>query len=80
MRAEMAMALAAMLTQNLLPQSERRPRAAAELLMVGYGARQHIRKNALAASASGDHDHAQAGFIHSGRIAGAACLPASPQP
>ena len=46
-RAEMAMALAAMLTQTLLPRRGGGRVPAAELLMVGYGARQHIRKNAL---------------------------------
>ena len=46
-RAEIAMALAAMLTQNLLPHRNGGRVPAAELLIVGYGARQHIRKNAL---------------------------------
>jgi len=46
-RAEIAMALAAMLTQSLLPHRNGGRVPAAELLMVGYGARQHIRKNAL---------------------------------
>ena len=46
-RAEMAMALAAMLTQTLIPRRSGGRIPAAELLMVGYGARQHIRKNAL---------------------------------
>ena len=46
-RAEMAMALAAMLTQTLIPRRTGVRVPAAELLMVGYGARQHIRKNAL---------------------------------
>jgi twitching motility protein PilT len=46
-RAEMAMALAAMLTQTLIPKRTGGRVPAAELLMVGYGARQHIRKNAL---------------------------------
>jgi len=46
-RAEMAMALAAMLTQVLIPKRNGGRVPAAELLMVGYGARQHIRKNAL---------------------------------
>jgi twitching motility protein PilT len=46
-RAEMAMALAAMLTQSLIPRKNGGRVPAAELLMVGYGARQHIRKNAL---------------------------------
>ena len=46
-RAEMAMALAAMLTQTLIPKRGGGRVPAAELLMVGYGARQHIRKNAL---------------------------------
>ena len=46
-RAEMAMALAAMLTQTLIPRRNGGRVPAAELLMVGYGGRQHIRKNAL---------------------------------
>ena len=46
-RAEMAMALAAMLTQTLIPGRKGGRVPAAELLIVGYGARQHIRKNAL---------------------------------
>lgn len=46
-RAEIAMALAAMMTQTLIPRRNGGRRPAAELLMVGYGARQHIRKNAL---------------------------------
>lgn len=46
-RAEMAMALAAMLTQMLIPRKNGGRVPAAELLIVGYGARQHIRKNAL---------------------------------
>ena len=46
-RQELAMALAAVLTQTLLPRPGGGLAAAAELLVVGYGARQHIRKNAL---------------------------------
>lgn len=46
-RAEMAMALAAMLTQTLIRKRNGGRVPAAELLVVGYGARQHIRKNAL---------------------------------
>lgn len=46
-RAEMAMALSAMLTQMLIPKRSGVRVPAAELLMVGYGTRQHIRKNAL---------------------------------
>jgi twitching motility protein PilT len=46
-RQEMAMALAAVLTQTLLPRAGGGLVPAAELLVVGYGARQHIRKNAL---------------------------------
>ena len=47
-RQEIAMALAAVLSQQLLPRSDGSgPVAAAELLLVTYGARQHIRKNAL---------------------------------
>jgi twitching motility protein PilT len=46
-RAEMAMALAAMLTQTLIPKRNGGRVPAAELLILSYGARQHIRKNAL---------------------------------
>ena len=46
-RAEMAMALAAILTQTLIPRRNGGRVPAAELLVVGYGGRQHIRKNAL---------------------------------
>src|SRR6187401_3326730 len=46
-RQEMSMGLAAVLTQTLLPRTGGGIVPAAELLMVGYGARQHIRKNAL---------------------------------
>jgi twitching motility protein PilT len=46
-RQEMAMALTAVLTQMLLPSKRGGRVPAAELLMFGYGARQHIRRNAL---------------------------------
>jgi twitching motility protein PilT len=46
-RQEMSMALAAVMTQTLLPRSGGGLVPAAELLMVSYGARQHVRKNAL---------------------------------
>jgi twitching motility protein PilT len=46
-RQELAMALAAVMTQTLIPRVGGGIVPAAELLMVGYGARQHIRKNAL---------------------------------
>ena len=46
-RQELSMALAAVLTQTLMPKSGGGLVPAAELLMVGYGARQHIRRNAL---------------------------------
>jgi twitching motility protein PilT len=46
-RQELAMALAAVLTQTLMPKIGGGLIPAAELLMVGYGARQHVRKNAL---------------------------------
>lgn len=46
-RQELAMALAAVLTQTLLPKTGGGVIPAAELLMVSYGARQHIRRNAL---------------------------------
>ena len=41
------MALAAVLVQTLMPKIGGGRVPAAELLMVGYGARQHVRKNAL---------------------------------
>ena len=41
------MALAAVMTQVLVPRAGGGRIPAVELLMVGYGARQHIRKNAL---------------------------------
>jgi twitching motility protein PilT len=46
-RQELAMALAAVLTQTLMPKTGGGLTPAAELLMVGYGARQHVRKNAV---------------------------------
>ena len=46
-RQELAMALAAVLTQTLMPKNGGGVVPAAELLMVSYGARQHVRKNAL---------------------------------
>src|SRR5215469_12119256 len=46
-RQELAMALAAVHTQTLLPSRLGGRVPAAELLMVGYGAKQHIRRNAL---------------------------------
>ncbi len=46
-RQELSMALAAVMTQILLPKAGGGRIPAAELLMIGYGARQHIRKNAL---------------------------------
>ncbi len=46
-RQELAMALVAVLTQILLRSKKGGRFPAAELLMVGYGARQHIRRNAL---------------------------------
>ena len=46
-RQELAMALAAVLTQTLMPKIGGGRIPAAELLVVGYGARQHVRKNSL---------------------------------
>jgi twitching motility protein PilT len=46
-RQELAMALAAVHTQILLPKRGGGRVPAAELLIIGYGARQHIRRNAL---------------------------------
>ena len=46
-RQELAMALAAVLTQTLVPARHGELVPVAELLMIGYGARQHVRRNAL---------------------------------
>jgi twitching motility protein PilT len=46
-RQELAMALSAVLVQVLVPSKRGGRVPAAELLIVGYGARQHIRRNAL---------------------------------
>jgi twitching motility protein PilT len=46
-RQELAMGLAAILSQSLLPGADGQLVPAAELLVMSYGARQHIRKNAL---------------------------------
>src|SRR5918996_2617435 len=46
-RQELAMALAAVVTQTLVPARAGGVVPVAELLMVSYGAQQHIRKNAL---------------------------------
>jgi twitching motility protein PilT len=46
-RQELAMSLSAVLTQILLPSKRGGRFPAAEMLLIGYGARQHIRKNAI---------------------------------
>jgi twitching motility protein PilT len=46
-RQELAMALAGVMTQTLLPKVGGGVVPAAELLIVSYGARQHVRRNAL---------------------------------
>jgi twitching motility protein PilT len=46
-RQELSMALAAVMTQTLMPKIGGGRAVAAEMLLVSYGARQHIRKNAL---------------------------------
>src|ERR1700759_802537 len=46
-RQELAMSLSAVLTQILLPSKRHGRYPAAEMLLIGYGARQHIRKNAI---------------------------------
>ncbi len=46
-RQELSLALAAVLTQTMMPRIGGGIIPACELLMIGYGARQHIRKNAL---------------------------------
>jgi twitching motility protein PilT len=46
-RQELSMALAAVMTQTLIPRIGGGLAPAVELLMIGYGARQHVRRNAL---------------------------------
>lgn len=46
-RQELSMALAAVMTQTLVPRVGGGLAPAVELLMIGYGARQHVRRNAL---------------------------------
>ena len=46
-RQELAMSISAVLTQILLPSKRGGRYPAAEMLLIGYGARQHIRKNNL---------------------------------
>ena len=46
-RQELSLAVSAVMTQTLLPKIGGGRIPAAELLMIGYGARQHIRKDAL---------------------------------
>jgi twitching motility protein PilT len=46
-RQELSMALSGILTQTLLPSRKGGRVPALEMLMVGYGARQHIRRNSL---------------------------------
>ena len=46
-RQELAMAISAIVTQVLLPSRKGGRVPAAEMLIIGYGARQHIRRNAL---------------------------------
>ncbi len=46
-RQELAMALSAVMTQILIPTNSGGRAPASELLIVGYGARQHMRRNAL---------------------------------
>jgi twitching motility protein PilT len=46
-RQELSMAMSAVLIQTLLPSRKGGRIPAVEMLMIGYGARQHIRRNAL---------------------------------
>lgn len=46
-RQELSLAISAILTQTLLPSRKGGRVPAVEMLMIGYGARQHIRRNAL---------------------------------
>ena len=83
-RQDLAMALAAVLTQTLLPARTGGLVPMAELLMVAYGARQHIRKNALQhlnqeititrKSGSFSFEESLARLVHSGAIERAEAL------
>jgi len=76
-RQELSMALAAVMTQTLIPAARGRI-PAAELLLIGYGARQHIRKNALQhlhqeititrSKGSFTFEESLAALVHQGRI------------
>jgi twitching motility protein PilT len=57
-RQELAMALAAVFTQQLVPRRGGGRIVASELLVVGYGARQHIRRNQL------QHLHQEIAITH----------------
>lgn len=46
-RQELSMAISAVLTQTLLPSRKGGRIPAVEMLIIGYGARQHIRRNAI---------------------------------
>ena len=73
------MSLAAVVTQVLVPKSDGGRVPALELLMVGYGARQHIRRNALQhlhqeititrRDGSFTFEESLAGLVRDGRIA-----------
>ncbi len=71
-RQELSMALAAVMTQTLLPKIGGGRAVAAEMLLVSYGARQHIRKNALQHLHQEITDHAQARLLQHRGIARAA--------
>ena len=66
------MALAAVMTQTLLPRIGGGLVPAAELLMVGYGARQHIRKNALQHLHQETTITPQGGLVHARGMSGPA--------
>ena len=61
-RQELSMALAAILTQTLVPAKTGGVVPVAELLMVSYGPAARAQER-LAAPQSGDHDHAEGGVV-----------------
>ena len=89
-RQELAMGLAAVLVQGLLQSTDGQLVPAAELLMVSYGARQHIRKNALQhlhqemthtrKLGSFTFEESLAALVRSGRIERSTALLRAPHP
>ena len=71
-RQELSWALAAVMTQTLIPLAAKGRVPAAELLMIELRRPAAHSQERAAAPASGDHDHPQAGFVHARGVAGEA--------